>query len=125
MNLNKGIAAVAIAAILLSISNFSSGAESFKYKAKKKSNGTEVVKIASKRHHSHTKFIGRNRYETSSKILESSGNKDTLILVNASKEMSDGLSAAALSGKLKADIVPINPDNIDNTTEKTIKKLKI
>ena len=124
MNLNKGIAAVAIAAILLSISNFSSGAESFKYKAKKKSNGTEVVKIASKRHHSHTKFIGRNRYETSSKILESSGNKDTLILVNASKEMSDGLSAAALSGKLKADIVPINPDNIDNTTEKTIKKAK-
>lgn len=124
MNLNKGIAAVAIAAILLSISNFSSGAESFKYKAKKKSNGTEVVKIASKRHHSHTKFIGMNRYETSSKILESSGNKDTLILVNASKEMSDGLSAAALSGKLKADIVPINPDNIDNTTEKTIKKAK-
>lgn len=124
MNLNKGIAAVAIAAILLSISNFSSGAESFKYKAKKKSNGTEVVKIASKRHHSHTKFIGRNRYETSSKILESSGNKDTLILVNASKEMSDGLSAAALSGKLKADIVPINPDNIDNATEKTIKKTK-
>ena len=124
MNLNKGIAAVAIAAILLSISNFSSGAESFKYKAKKKSNGTEIVKIASKRHHSHTKFIGRNRYETSSKILESSGNKDTLILVNASKEMSDGLSAAALSGKLKADIVPINPDNIDNTTEKTIKKAK-
>ncbi len=124
MNLNKGIAAVAIAAILLSISNFSSGAESFKYKAKKKSNGTEVVKIASKRHHSHTKFIGRNRYETSSKILESSGNKDTLILVNASKEMSDGLSAAALSGKLKADIVPINPDNIDNTIEKTIKKAK-
>ena len=124
MNLNKGIAAVAIAAILLSISNFSSGAESFKYKAKKKSNGTEVVKIASKRHHSHTKFIGSNRYETSSKILESSGNKDTLILVNASKEMSDGLSAAALSGKLKADIVPINPDNIDNTTEKTIKKAK-
>lgn len=124
MNLNKGIAAVAIAAILLSISNFSSGAESFKYKAKKKSNGTEVVKIASKRHHSHTKFIGRNRYETSSKILESSGNKDTLILVNASKEMSDVLSAAALSGKLKADIVPINPDNIDNTTEKTIKKAK-
>ena len=124
MNLNKGIAAVAIAAILLSISNFSSGAESFKYKAKKKSNGTEVVKIASKRHHSHTKFIGRNRYETSSKILESSGNKDTLILVNASKEMSDGLSAAALSGKLKADIVPINPYNIDNTTEKTIKKAK-
>lgn len=124
MNLNKGIAAVAIAAILLSISNFSSGAESFKYKAKKRSNGTEVVKIASKRHHSHTKFIGSNRYETSSKILESSGNKDTLILVNASKEMSDGLSAAALSGKLKADIVPINPDNIDNTTEKTIKKAK-
>ena len=124
MNLNKGIAAVAIAAILLSISNFSSGAESSKYKAKKKSNGTEVVKIASKRHHSHTKFIGRNRYETSSKILESSGNKDTLILVNASKEMSDGLSAAAISGKLKADIVPINPDNIDNTTEKTIKKAK-
>lgn len=124
MNLNKGIAAVAIAAILLSISNFSSGAESFKYKAKKKSNGTEVVKIASKRHHSHTKFIGRNRYETSSKILESSGNKDTLILVNASKEMSDGLSAAALSGKLKADIVPINPYNIDNTIEKTIKKAK-
>lgn len=124
MNLNKGIAAVAIAAILLSISNFSSGAESFKYKAKKKSNGTEVVKIASKRHHSHTKFIGSNRYETSSKILESSGNKDTLILVNASKEMSDGLSAAALSGKLKADIVPINPDNVDNATEETIKKAK-
>ncbi len=69
LNLNKGIAAVSIAAILLSISNFSSGAESFKYKAKKKSNGTEVVKIASKRHHSHTKFIGRNRYETSSKIF--------------------------------------------------------
>lgn len=124
MNLNKGIAAVAIAAILLSISNFSSGAESFKYKAKKKSNGTEVVKIASKRHHSHTKFIGRNRYETSSKILESSGNKDTLILVNASKEMSDGLSAAALSGKLKADIVPINPDKIDKATEKMLKKTK-
>ena len=124
MNLNKGIAAVAIAAILLSISNFSSGAESFKYKAKKRSNGTEVVKIASKRHHSHTKFIGSNRYETSSKILESSGNKDTLILVNASKEMSDGLSAAALSGKLKADIVPINPDNVDNATEETIKKAK-
>lgn len=124
MNLNKGIAAVAIAAILLSISNFSSGAESFKYKAKNKSNGTEVVKIASKRHHSHTKFIGSNRYETSSKILESSGNKDTLILVNASKEMSDGLSAAALSGKLKADIVPINPDNVDNATEETIKKAK-
>lgn len=124
MNLNKGIAAVAIAAILLSISNFSSGAESFKYKAKKKSNGTEVVKIASKRHHSHTKFIGRNRYETSSKILESSGNKDTLILVNASKEMSDGLSAAALSGKLKADIVPINPDNIDKASEKMINNAK-
>ena len=124
MNLNKGIAAVSIAAILLSISNFSSGAESFKYKAKKKSNGTEVVKIASKRHHSHTKFIGRNRYETSSKILESSGNKDTLILVNASKEMSDGLSAAALSGKLKADIVPINPGKIDKATEKMLKKTK-
>ena len=124
MNLNKGIAAVSIAAILLSISNFSSGAESFKYKAKKKSNGTEVVKIASKRHNSHTKFIGRNRYETSSKILESSGNKDTLILVNASKEMSDGLSAAALSGKLKADIVPINPGKIDKATEKMLKKTK-
>ena len=124
MNLNKGIAAVSIAAILLSISNFSSGAESFKYKAKKKSNGTEVVKIASKRHHSHTKFIGRNRYETSSKILESSGNKDTLILVNASKEMSDGLSSAALSGKLKADIVPINPGKIDKATEKMLKKTK-
>lgn len=124
MNLNKGIAAVAIAAILLSISNFSSEAESFKYKAKKKSNGTEVVKIASRSHHSHTKFIGRNRYETSSKILERNGNHDTLILVNASKEMSDGLSAAALSGKLKADIVPINPDNVDNATEKTIKQAK-
>ena len=38
--------------------------------------------------------------------------------------MSDGLSAAALSGKLKADIVPINPGKIDKATEKMLKKTK-
>ena len=84
----------------------------------------EIVKIPSKHHHYHYKYIGENRYETSSKILEKHGRNDTLILINASENMSDGLSAAALSGKLKADIVPINPDNIDNTIEKTIKKAK-
>lgn len=124
MNLNKGIAAVAIAAIILSMSGFSSEAKSIGNLEDKKEKGMEIVKIPSKHHHYHYKYIGENRYETSSKILEKHGRNDTLILINASENMSDGLSAAALSGKLKADIVPINPDNIDKASEKMINNAK-
>lgn len=67
MNLNRGIAAVAIAAILLSMSGFSSEAEITGSLDGKKGNGMKIVKIPSKYHHSHEKFIGENRYETSSK----------------------------------------------------------
>ena len=124
MNLNKSITAVAIAAMLLSMSSFTSEAEPIRGTNYKKHNDLKVVKIHSKHHHSHDKFIGKNRYETSAKILANYKNKDTLILVDASRNMSDGLSAAALSGKLNANIVPINPKNIDESSEKMIKKAK-
>lgn len=124
MNLNKSITAVAIAAMLLSMSSFTSEAEPIRGTNHKKHNDLKVVKIHSKHHHSHDKFIGENRYETSAKILANYKNKDTLILVDASRDMSDGLSAAALSGKLNANIVPINPKNIDESSEKMIKKAK-
>ena len=124
MNLNKSITAVAIAAMLLSMSSFTSEAEPIRGTNYKKHNDLKVVKIHSKHHHSHDKFIGENRYETSAKILANYKNKDTLILVDASRDMSDGLSAAALSGKLNANIVPINPKNIDESSEKMIKKAK-
>lgn len=124
MNLNKGITAVAIAAMLLSMTSFTSEAETIRGIDYKKYNNLKVVKIPSKHYHSHDKFIGENRYETSAKILDNYKSKDKLILVDASRNMSDGLSAAALSGKLNANIVPINPKNIDESSEKMIKNAK-
>lgn len=57
MNLNKGIAAVAIAAIILSMSGFSSEAKSIGDLEDKKEKGMEIVKIPSKHHHYHYKYI--------------------------------------------------------------------
>lgn len=73
----------------------------------------------------HKEMIGKDRYETSNKILKEMGDKnDTLIVVNASEIMSDGLSASALAGKLNANIVPINPKKLNKNTMEKIKKAK-
>ena len=111
--MKKNITAITVAALLLSINSVSYCAEN-----KKK----ELVEIASKARHIHKEYIGRNRYETSAKILEKQGDVKTAIIVNASRDMSDGLSAAALSGKLKANIIPINPNKIDDFSKDEIRK---
>lgn len=111
--MKKNITAITVVALLLSINSVSYCAEN-----KKK----EIVEIASKARHIHHEYIGKNRYETSAKILEKQVNRKTAIIVNASRDMSDGLSAAALSGKLKANIIPINPNKIDDFSKDEIKK---
>ena len=85
----------------------------------------EVVDIPSGASFYHKKMIGKDRYETSNKILKEMGDKnETVILVNASEIMSDGLSASALAGKLKANIVPINPKKVNKNTMEKVKKAK-
>lgn len=86
----------------------------------------EVVDIPSGASFYHKEMIGKDRYETSNKILKEMGDKnETVILVNASEIMSDGLSSSALAGKLKANIVPINPKKVNKNTMEKVKKAKI
>ncbi len=83
----------------------------------------EKVDILSGPSFYHKEMIGKDRYETSNKILKEMGEKnDTLIVVNASEIMSDGLSASALAGKLNANIVPINPKKLNNNIMAKVKK---
>ena len=85
----------------------------------------EVVDIPSGASFYHKEMIGKDRYETSNKILKEMGDKnETVILVNASEIMSDGLSSSALAGKLKANIVPINPKKVNKNTMEKVKKAK-
>ena len=68
----------------------------------------------------HEALIGKDRYETANKIAkESKTNK--LIVFNASKSIVDGLSASALAGKLNANILPINPNKLNEESLRLIK----
>lgn len=71
----------------------------------------------------HEALIGKDRYETANKIVkESKTNK--LIVFNASKSIVDGLSASALAGKLTANILPINPNKLNEESLRLIKNAK-
>lgn len=61
-------------------------------------------------------IIGKDRYETAGIIADRSSVHDTVILVNANEALSDGLSAAALSGKLNAPILLTKKDSIPKAT---------
>lgn len=76
-----------------------------------------------RRGYTHETIIGRDRYETGAKIAERVDNLDTIILVNGI-DMSDGLSASSLSGKLNATILPIKKDEIPTYSKKVIDKAK-
>lgn len=79
-------------------------------------NSKYTIEIPSKQYYNHTEFIGVDRYETALKIAQESGKTDRLIIVNGSNHIYDALSAAPLSGKLDASIIPINPDKISSKT---------
>ncbi|TQQ84663.1 C69 family dipeptidase [Peptacetobacter hominis] len=68
--------------------------------------------------------IGVNRYETAAMLADKAGDYDTVILVNSDKTMSDGLSAAALSGKLNAPIIPVKQNKIPDEVKEQIEKAK-
>lgn len=65
---------------------------------------------------------GKDRYDTALKISEKVGYYDTVILVNSTVSLADGLSASGLSGVKNAPIIPIKKDNIPAQSEKAIGK---
>lgn len=69
-------------------------------------------------------IIGKDRYETAAKIADNFGKYNTIILVNAEKSMSDGLSAAGLSGKENAPILLVKKDSIPEDTLSRLKNIE-
>lgn len=69
------------------------------------------------------KIIGKDRYDTAAKVATSLGKYNKAILVNAENSMSDGLSAAGLSGKEKAPILLVKRDSIPQSTLEKLKNV--
>ncbi|WP_300278863.1 cell wall-binding repeat-containing protein [Peptacetobacter sp.] len=65
---------------------------------------------------------GVDRYDTAFKISKKLSNYNTVILVNSTVSLADGLSASSLSGFKNAPIVPIKKDVIPEKSLETIKK---
>ena len=72
----------------------------------------------------HTSIIGKDRYDTAAKIADKLGSYDTVVLVNATSTMSDGLSASGLAGKENGAILLTKKDSIPKVTMDRIKKVK-
>lgn len=72
--------------------------------------------------YSHETIIGDNRFETGAMVAEKVGNYKTIILVNASRTLADGLSASSLAGKESATIIPIKYDSIPDCSKDIIAK---
>ncbi|WP_101773131.1 cell wall-binding repeat-containing protein [Peptostreptococcus faecalis] len=60
---------------------------------------------------------GADRYATAGSISGDMGSYDSVILVNADKNLADGLSASGLSGVIKAPILLVKKDSIPNETQ--------
>lgn len=69
-------------------------------------------------------IIGKDRYETAALVADKVGSYDTVVLVNADKTMSDGLSASSLSGKYNAPILLVKQNKIPDVSMKRIRKAK-
>lgn len=63
---------------------------------------------------------GKDRYDTALKISEKVGSYNTVILVNSTISLADGLSASGLSGAKNAPIIPVKKDNIPEQSLKAI-----
>ncbi len=74
--------------------------------------------------YTHKEIIGSDRYDTAAKIADKLGSYDTVVLVNATSTMSDGLSAAGLAGKEDGAILLVKKDSIPKVTMDRIKKVK-
>ncbi len=72
----------------------------------------------------HTSIIGKDRYDTAAKIADKLGSYDSVVLVNATSTMSDGLSASGLAGKEKGAILLTKKDSIPKVTMDRLKKVK-
>lgn len=68
-------------------------------------------------------IVGKDRYDTAAKIATNLGKYNKAILVNAESSMSDGLSAAGLSGKEKAPILLVKRDSIPQSTLEKLKNI--
>lgn len=62
---------------------------------------------------------GKDRYDTAFKISEKVGSYNTVILVNSTISLADGLSASGLSGA-NAPIIPVRKDDIPEQSLKAI-----
>lgn len=69
------------------------------------------------------KIVGKDRYDTAAKVATNIGKYNKAILVNAESSMSDGLSAAGLSGKEKAPILLVKKDSIPKSTLEKLKNV--
>ena len=69
------------------------------------------------------KIVGKDRYDTAAKVATNIGKYNKAILVNAENSMSDGLSAAGLSGKEKAPILLVKKDSIPQSTLEKLKNV--
>ena len=69
------------------------------------------------------KIVGKDRYDTAAKVATNLGKYNKAILVNAENSMSDGLSAAGLSGKEKAPILLVKRDSIPQSTLEKLKNV--
>ena len=74
--------------------------------------------------YTHEEIIGSDRYDTAAKIADKLGSYDTVVLVNATSTMSDGLSASGLAGKENGAILLTKKDSIPKVTMDRIKKVK-
>lgn len=64
------------------------------------------------------KIMGKDRYATASGMAGEMGSYDSVILVNADKNMlADGLSASGLAGVIKAPILLVHKNSIPNETQ--------
>lgn len=63
---------------------------------------------------------GKDRYDTAFKISEKVGSYNTVILVNSTISLADGLSASGLSGAKNAPIIPVRKDDIPEQSLKAI-----
>ncbi|WP_300280467.1 cell wall-binding repeat-containing protein [Peptacetobacter sp.] len=74
--------------------------------------------------YTHEEIIGLDRYETAGKVADKLGSYNTVVLVNATSTMSDGLSASGLAGKENGAILLVKKDSIPKVTMDRIKKVK-
>ena len=63
---------------------------------------------------------GKDRYDTALKISKKVGSYNTVILVNSTISLADGLSASGLSGAKNAPIIPVRKDDIPEQSLKAI-----